>query len=128
MQADLTTVKWGGTRGRSTVFMFENPFRPDYFGVYDLCEGNGKSLPGLPSADIVVLRADYQPTPTGQAVLTSMKHYQVLRFEGTLPMHMYINPNSPRRARLDAAMQELGAMRVAPQVPDGASSPGHGEL
>ncbi len=116
VSADYGTVNYL-LRGRSQAFMFENPFRPDYFAIYDLCDGDEKPLPGLPPVDLVVLRADYRPLPSGQASLAPFDHYQASLFDGKFPMHLYVNPNSPRRDRLVSVMNEVGARLVAPATP-----------
>jgi hypothetical protein len=102
--------------GQSQVFMFENPFRPDHFGVYGLCDGGGKPLPGLPPADLVVLQDEYRPRASGQAVLASMLRYRVTRAGGRWTS-FYLNPDSPRRAELEILLDGVGAQHFEGPLP-----------
>ncbi|MGH8508658.1 MAG: hypothetical protein ACREVH_08070 [Gammaproteobacteria bacterium] len=42
--------------GRDEVFMLENPFQPQYFGIYGLCE----KMAAPPMPEVLVLRAGYK--------------------------------------------------------------------
>jgi Predicted membrane protein (DUF2079) len=50
---------------RDNVFMFENPFRLEYFGIYGLCEQ--MATPPIP--EVLVLRQDHKLTPTARKTI-----------------------------------------------------------
>ena len=50
ISADYSSINYL-LRSREKVYMFENPFRPVYFGVYGACDGEKTALRNLPDAD-----------------------------------------------------------------------------
>jgi uncharacterized membrane protein len=109
ISADYTALNYL-LRGRDTVYMFENPFRPDYFGIYGLCDGVVGVYRTVPTPDIAVVRGDYTMAPKVREILdTAYENWTVYPFGGRHPMNLFINPRSKQYGRLVSVARELGA-------------------
>lgn len=98
--------------GRQWVYMLDNPFRPDYFGIYDLCDGNQRPYTKIPMVDLVVMKRDARPKPEVMAKLDAgFERWRVKLNEGGGHMDLLVNPQSPQADRLRGIAQELGAER-----------------
>ncbi len=94
--------------GRSSVYMFENPLRPDYFGIYDACDGRIGNLSKLPLADIVIMRADKDVTEFTKSILGKEYLLKTLIVgDNEFSFKVYVNRSSTRRDELDKRINEL---------------------
>lgn len=104
-------------RGRMRVYMFENPFRPDNFGIYGLCDGVVGAYRTVPAVDLTVVRGGYNMAPNVRAMLGSGYEHERFTFSNGTTMEFFINPASRQHDQIVAALRELGATAVAPEQP-----------
>ena len=69
ISADYSSINYL-LRSREKVYMFENPFRPVYFGVYGACDGEKTALRNLPDADLVLISPDREIHPSVRQLLS----------------------------------------------------------
>lgn len=69
ISADYTSINYL-LESREKVYMFENPFRPAYFGVYGACDGNKTPLRNLPDVDLVLVSPDREIDPSVRQLLS----------------------------------------------------------
>lgn len=107
--ADYTSINYL-LPGRDAVYMLENPFRPDNFGIYGLCDGAVGKYRSVPTVDLAVVRSGFSMTPdVRQKIASGFDAYTVRLFGGRYPMALLINKQSPRYDELLAAAREMGA-------------------
>jgi hypothetical protein len=61
--------------GRRRSFMFPNPMKPGYFGLYGSCDGLTIKFQNLPTPDLIVIREDSQ---LNDIELEALKHKFIL--------------------------------------------------
>jgi hypothetical protein len=114
ISADYTTVNYV-LRGRSHVYMLENPLEFRYFGIYGLCDSTQSPLRAVPKPDLVIIRQDYRTSPTVADLLrSSYDHWQVFLMDKAYAMNLFVNPRSERRGDIEAALRTLGATPAPP--------------
>ncbi len=116
ISADYATLNYL-LRGRMRVYMFENPFRPDNFGIYGLCDGVVGAYRTVPAVDLTVVRGGYNMAPNVRAMLGSGYEHERFTFSNGTTMEFFINPASRQHDQIVAALRELGATAVAPEQP-----------
>jgi len=78
--------------GREKVFMFENPFQLQYFGIYGLCE----KMAAPPMPEVLVLRAGYEVSQLARGIMRESFE----KLGGRKDIDVFVNRKSPRYAEL----------------------------
>lgn len=108
ISADYTTINYL-LKGRSSVYMYENPFRGDYFGVYGGCDGETGALTKVPKADLVVLRGGLDRAASAERLTRAYDEIRVPVGNNQYAFEFFVRRDAPRRDELIAIINELRA-------------------
>lgn len=78
--------------GRDSVYMFENPFQLQYFGIYGLCE----KMAQPPMPEILVLRDGYEMSPLARDIIRASFE----KLGGRKDIQVFVNRKSARYPEL----------------------------
>lgn len=117
--ADYMTINYL-LKGRSSVYMYENPFRGEYFGVYGGCDGETGALTKVPKADLVVLRGGLDRAASAKRLTRDYDEIRVPVGDNEYTFEFFVRHDAPRREELIAIINELRA--AAPHITSSTSA------
>lgn len=112
ISADFNSVNYL-LAGRSSVYMFENPFRADYFGVYGACDESVAEMTRVPLADLVILRNDIARNQSGEILARDYIEFYITIGRDEFHYDIYVRKDSPRRDELVPLVEQLRSAVVS---------------